>query len=121
MPTYGSSGSPGGRAICCAGSLAAFGVWMYQLDLDEVDRLLRIAREIAESLAGTEVPADHGVEPRELRRNRATLAELSRELLFLRHLCDKAGALVADQYHALRGYTEHLTPDPDREPSALER
>lgn len=74
------------------------------LNLDEVRRLLIGALEQVEVLNGTLLPnASTGTRD----RNRS-IAGLSRDLLFLGHMLDKARVLTLDAYQSARGFTAHL-------------
>lgn len=42
------------------------------------------------------------------RARSAELAELTKELLFLTHLCDRVKTAIMDEYYVSRGVTEHL-------------
>lgn len=74
------------------------------IDTSEALRLLRSATEAAESLDGQIIP------DRERGKDRqAQFAELLKNLLQLAHLCDKTRVVVLDQYHAARGFHDHLS------------
>lgn len=78
---------------------------MTSTNLTEVISLLEVALDRAEQVDGRDVPeAQHG-------KSRAQeLSDIQKNLLNLAHLCDKARVLVLDQYHAVRGFTDHLNP-----------
>lgn len=49
------------------------------------------------------------IPPRQAGRARsAELADLTKELLLLQHLANRAGVQVLDEYHVARGFTEHI-------------
>lgn len=69
------------------------------VDLSEVFHLFKDMQVRLDSLNGRRIPGDVGG-----RERSAALAEISKELLFLGHLCDKARLASLDQYHSTRGY-----------------
>lgn len=74
-----------------------------RVDLSEVRRLLAAASDRCSQLDGTPIPSQDN------RRDRqAAVAEVQRLTLFLAHLLDTARARTMDEYHLVRGFTDHL-------------
>lgn len=67
-----------------------------------LDSLQVLSRRLHQ-IDGREIP------PKQMGRARsAELAELTKELLFLTHLCDRVKVQVMDEYYVARGITEHI-------------
>ena len=76
------------------------------LSMAAARQLITLADKGLAALDGYEVPT------RQAGRSRtAELAVTSKELLYPAHLLDKARVLVLDEYHVVRGHTEHLLDD----------
>lgn len=81
---------------------------MSSIDLTPVRDLLATAQEQLAEFDGREIPqAARG------RDRGAEMAEITKSLLFMAHLLDKARLLVLDEYHVARGFTDHLTVLPN--------
>ena len=70
-----------------------------KVDLSTVLTLVGDMQRRMEKIDGRRVPGN--ITGRE---RSAALAEISKELLFLSHLCDKVRVATLDQYHATRGF-----------------
>lgn len=81
---------------------------MSHVDLTPVRDLLATATELLEEFDGREIPA-----PARGRDRGAEMAEITKSLLLLAHLLDKSRLLVLDEYHLARGFTDHLTVQPN--------
>lgn len=77
------------------------------LKMTEAQEILREALAIAENIA---LMPELKVDARPGRERTASLAEGTRQLLFLAHVCDKAKVAVMDQYHSSRGFPLPITP-----------
>lgn len=73
------------------------------VDLSEVAELLKTALDRIPRSDGRSVPAQLTGRDRS-----AELAGLTRDLLYLAHLCKKAETAAMDEYWVLKGQTEHL-------------
>ncbi len=78
-------------------------------DMSSTRAVLETALDYCDQIDNTDVP-DRG----ERKDRVAAQAEIQRLLLFLSHLCDKARIDTLDQYHAFRGFTDHL-PNEERD------
>lgn len=74
-----------------------------QVDLSGVRAMLTAATDRCNQLDRTAIPG-----PDQKRDRAAALAESQRLLLFLAHLCGKAQTYAMDEYHLLRGFTDHI-------------
>ena len=74
-----------------------------RFDATQVSQLLQEAEDRMRDLAEDTVSVD-----RNARLNSSERAEITKELLFIAHLCRKAEIVVLDQYHAFKGETAHL-------------
>ena len=68
------------------------------VDMTDAIEHLKEALTLAEEVAGIEVPRGSG------RDRSAAQAEITRKLLFMSHVCDRARIATLDEYHATRGY-----------------
>lgn len=74
------------------------------IDLSEVNDLLQVISERLPELDGKTL------NPKITGRDRsAELAYLTKELLYLAHLCKKAETLVLDEYWVVKGQVAHLS------------
>lgn len=73
------------------------------VDLSNARETLRQAIRRLDQLDGTKIP------PRQTGRARtAELASLTKQLLFVGHLCRRAEVEILDEYYVAKGETEHL-------------
>lgn len=79
----------------------------YTVDLTETIDFLRMAREIAATVQDTEVMMPHVKGA----ANVQARANVTKQLLFIKHLCDRAGLAAMDSYFAAKGETLHLLED----------
>lgn len=74
-----------------------------RIDSREVVRILEEAADRIEAMDGVQdMDSDRGLDSKQR-------AEISKELLFIAHLCRKAETLVLDQYHVFKGYQDHVS------------
>lgn len=73
------------------------------VNLTEVAEMLRIASERCAALDQTVLPS-----PQRHKDRVAALASVQRDSLYLAHLLDRARILTLDEYHSVRGFTDHL-------------
>ena len=76
------------------------------VDLGEVERLLERALCLVRELNGKPVSPPEARTHRDLQRESAAL---SKDLLFLAHLCEKSRCRTNDWYQVTRGFTAHMT------------
>lgn len=79
------------------------------VELRGPQRLLTTCLTRMNELDGRRIPQGTG------REASAALADVTRELLFIAHLCDSARSAVLDEYHLSRGFTDHLPMTPTEE------
>lgn len=78
-----------------------------QVNLSEPIEMIRVATERCAELDGRDIPHQH--------KDRVkALAGIQRDTLYLAHLLDRARLLVLDEYHLLRGFTDHRPPTTER-------
>ena len=83
--------------------MSVSGEHLGHVDLSEVRIMLAAATDRCNQLDRAPIPENH--------RDRVKAqAESQRLLLFLAHLCGKAQTLVLDEYHSLRGFSDHVIP-----------
>jgi hypothetical protein len=79
------------------------------VDLSEVRAMLVAATNRCNQLDRTHIPSTA-----EKKDRAAALAEAQRLLLFVAHLCNKAQMHALDEYHLLRGFTDHIPSEESR-------
>lgn len=75
----------------------------YKIDCTEPIRLLERALDRMDKIDGM-IASD----PKQGRDASARNAVVSKELLYLAHMCRKAETLLLDQYHTFKGETDHI-------------
>ena len=69
--------------------------------------MIRLATERCEALDQRDIPHQH--------KDRVkAMAGIQRDTLYLAHLLDRARLLVLDEYHLVRGFTDHLQPNEEQ-------
>lgn len=76
---------------------------MHTIKLDDTISLCDFAADRMAMIDGTEA-----IDPQQGRSASSENAVISKDLLFIAHLCRKMETEVMDQYHAFKGETGHL-------------
>lgn len=78
---------------------------MHEINLTHAVSICDVAADRMERLTGK-----RAADPGQGRISSSQNAVISKDLLFIAHLCRKAEMEVMDQYHAFKGETAHFPP-----------